>query len=457
MKSFRKSKRLFAFFAVFGYNKIMEKKVLAFINENHIMAGADHVVLAVSGGADSMALAHFMLCHFPQYHYVIAHVHHGLRVEADEEADFVKAFAEEHRVEFRCIHVDIKSLAEERRQGIEETGREERYRFFRSLGCDRILTAHHKDDDAETVLFHILRGCGVHGLGGMAPIGVDIGRPFLCVTKEEILSYCEKYCIDFRVDSSNEDTTYTRNRIRREVMPLLREINPGITDALYRLSASAVEDNDYLERKAKKYYENSVCGEGEYRGFRIDADFRKEPALARRMVRLALAECGVATDFEHTEAIRRLRVGKSMPISGGVWCYRERNRYLFGPKRKKAEAVVSVALPIEGQVETEKIIVTVCPADGNEMAEVSSRGIFNRAWLMRRAVLRSRRNGDYVVLPNGNRKKLSDYFIDEKVPVVERDAVLLLAVENRILWVVGYRFFASEGEEPCIVNIKVKD
>lgn len=452
-----KSRRLFAFFSVFGYNKVMEKKVLAFIDENCILDGISSVVLGVSGGADSMALAHFMLHYFPQYHYVIAHVHHGLRPEADEEADFVESFAQKHQVDFRCLHADIRALAEERRQGIEETGREERYRFFRSLGCDRILTAHHKDDDAETVLFHVLRGCGVRGLGGIAPISGDIGRPFLCVTKREILAYCEKHHLAFKNDSSNEDTSYTRNRIRRDVFPLLREINPGVVDALCRLSASAADDDDYLERTAKECYKNAACKKGAYCGVRITTEFRKEPAIARRMIRMALAECGVTTDFEHTEAIRLLRIGKSMPVARGIWCYREREYYFFGAKRKKPGSSVAVVLPSEGQVNIENFSVTVRPAMGGEVANVASCGIFDRTWLTTcRAVFRNRCNGDYVVLPNGKRKKLSDYFIDEKVPAAERDSILLLAAEKRVLWVVGYRFFASYGKDNCIVNVKVK-
>lgn len=434
----------------------MEKKVLAFIKENNILTDASRIVLGVSGGADSMALAHFMLNHFPAYHYIIAHVHHGLRAEADEEARFVEAFAAEQRVEFRCHYADILSLAEERRQGVEETGRIERYRFFRSLGADRILTAHHRDDDAETVLLHILRGCGIHGLSGISPRSDDLGRPFLCVTKKELLDYCAGHGIAFQTDLSNEDTTYTRNRIRREVLPLLREINPRVEEALCRLAHGAAGDEDYLRRMAAEYYGKAASVDDGRCRVAVLPELCREPALARRVIRMALEEWGVTADFEHTEAIRSLGNGKGMPVARGIWCYRERDHYLFGRRREKGSSPESVTLPSRGTLETAAYRITVQPTKERKAGDVAVWGIFDAALLDKGAVLRCRRPGDYVVLPDGKKKKLSDYFIDKKVAAAQRDTMPLLAVEARVLWVIGDRFFASPGENNRLVNVIVK-
>ena len=432
----------------------MENKVLKFIEQYHMMDNASRVILGVSGGADSVALAHFMVNRFPDIDYVIAHVNHGLRFEADEEESFVRDFAKRLNVSFRSCQLDMALLSKERKRGIEETGREERYRFFRSLGGDLILTAHHKDDQAETMLMHLLRGCGIKGLGGIAPFRGDLARPFLCVDKDEILRYCEKYELEYKTDLSNEDTVYTRNRIRKEWIPLLKEINPNVSESLWRLSQSAAEDDRYLDDIARECYSKARYEKNGRVCLATKKIFVENSSVARRVVRMVAEEYGVSVDFDHTERILSLVNGKCMPLSKDLWVCRYADHYSFGTFPEKNIAVDDVILSFSGTALVGDRFFESRVSEEFVRGNISSCGVFDMALFESGVpVIRTRRNGDYVVLADGKRKKLSDFFIDEKIPSSDRDTILLLAVENRILWVIGYRFFAVKGQENLIVSI----
>ena len=427
----------------------MEKKVMDFIAENQILKGVSRIVLAVSGGADSMALAHLMKTCYPEFHYVIAHVNHGLRDEAAEDERLAEEFAGKTGTEFRCYRCDVASLAKERRQGIEETGREERYRFFRSLGADLILTAHHRDDQAETVLMHLIRGSGMKGLCGLSPLSGGIGRPLLCVTKEEIYGYCEEHRIPYREDLSNEDTAYTRNKVRKELLPLMREINPDITGALSRAALSIGADEAYLERVASASYEENVSRRGDELILNLPPDLFGEPALGRRWIRMAAKERGAELSFERTEAVRLLSIGKTLPLTAGLWVTRDYSRLVFAPKRLGDKKETEPLAIVEGTTESPDGDYCITARRGRPWDHgcVLDHGFFpEELFRDEPPVLRRRLPGDYIVLSDGHRKKLSDYFIDGKVPLAERDRQLLLAAGSRVLWLVGRRFFASPGD-----------
>ena len=429
---------------------------MSFIEENRIFGGASRVVLAVSGGADSMAMAHLICGRYPQYRYIIAHVNHGLRPEAAEEEALVRETARRLEAEYRCFHFDAASLAKERGKGIEEIGREERYRFFRSLGADLILTAHHKDDHAETVLMHLMRGSGLKGLCGLEPRSADIGRPLLCVSKEEIYAYCAEKKIPYREDPSNEDTVYTRNKVRRELMPLMKEINPGITEAIYRLSLALAADEACLSEIAASSYGEHSRVRGDERILELTTAFFREPALARRWIRAAAKERGVELSFERTEAIRRLGVGKALPLTTGSWVSRTYDRLIFGPRKTEERRTFNPIAVAEGETVSDDGSLTVTARRHRPAAKgcVDSRGFFPEALFAEAPpVLRRRRDGDYILLDGGRRKKLSDYFIDEKIPREEREEQLLLAVGPRVLWLVGKRFFALPDEDNLEIRI----
>ena len=282
----------------------LSEKVLNFTDENALFQYPCTVLLGLSGGADSMALLH-ILHHWPRggLRVVAVHVHHGIRGdEADRDEAFVRRECAALGVPLPVVHRDVPSIAEEAHLGLEEAGRQVRYQVFadlvQELGANYIATAHTASDQAETVLLHMLRGCGTAGLCGIPVRRNTIVRPLLSCSREEIETYCRAEHIPYVQDSTNSDSRYTRNALRHRVIPLLQEINPGAKEALLRMSAAASEDNECLEAMAEEALAKAWLAPGQYRL----AAFAHQPrAVAGRMVRLALAQQGCRSmEYRHT-------------------------------------------------------------------------------------------------------------------------------------------------------------
>ena len=438
--------------------KKIEETVKAFIAGHHMLDHAHRIVLAVSGGADSMALAQFMTAVFPQYSYLIAHFNHGLRPAAAGDEELVRAFAKSRGLDFYVAGADIAALARGRKQGIEETGREERYCFFRSLGADLILTAHHKNDVAETVLLHLIRGSGLKGGSGIAAKENGIGRPFLSLAKEDLLAYCDAHGVAYAEDATNADTAYARNKIRHEVLPLLATINPAVVDALSRFALIAAGDEAVLEDAARKFFEFFGASQGETLTLDRDGLAALAPPMARRVLRLAAAAAGKELDYETTARILQLDNGKKLPLTADLWVCLEQGVYRFTPKQGAApQKILPQPLPEEGKITLPALGITVATSRSGDRrkGDVKNCGLFPAELLEDGPLtLRTRAEGDRVVLPNGKTKKLSDYFIDEKIPASERGRILLIAQGKRVLWIVGYRFFSSPGKNNIFVRIE---
>ena len=228
--------------------------------KHHALLSTDSLLVAFSGGADSAVLLTLLQkeCQARHIRLTAFHVNHMIRgEEADRDAAFCSTFCCERAIPFVCESVDIPSLAQAGKKGLEETARNERYRLLSEYaekeGYATIATAHNATDNLETVLFHLVRGMSVHGAGGIHPIRQNLIRPLLPFTKDEILRYAEQENIPFVTDSTNSDTAYTRNHIRHHVLPLLRAINPEAESAVLRFSESARQDDAFLFDLAKEY------------------------------------------------------------------------------------------------------------------------------------------------------------------------------------------------------------
>ncbi|MGE3278225.1 MAG: tRNA lysidine(34) synthetase TilS [Candidatus Altimarinota bacterium] len=215
----------------------------------------DPLIVAVSGGADSVALLH-SLAKSGFKKLVVAHVDHQLRSESSADAEFVHSLAENCGFDFELTVVPVRELANEQKKNEEEMGREERYAFFRQLAARYkarfIVTAHHADDQVETVLLNMIRGAGLEGLAGMKVIDGDLWRPFLSHSKQELTAYCKKMKLKFVLESTNRDLEYRRNFLRRKVIPLFKKLNPnflGTMENNVRIWSSAA---DYLQQEAEK-------------------------------------------------------------------------------------------------------------------------------------------------------------------------------------------------------------
>lgn len=223
------------------------------------------LILGLSGGADSVFLFHMLI--LAKQNFICAHLNHNLRgIEATRDQDFCTKLCKSHKIKLEILSKDIKKIAQEKKIGLEEAGRIERYGFFVKLVKKHkalyILTAHHADDNAETILKNLSRGASLSGLSGIKEIQTNIFRPLLKVSKTQILDYLKTKKITYRTDQSNFDTKYQRNYIRHEIMPKFLTLNPSFPDTLAKNTENLKEIGSFLDEEAKKFLKENLKEEG---------------------------------------------------------------------------------------------------------------------------------------------------------------------------------------------------
>lgn len=245
---------------------MFEDKILETINKYNMVSKGDKIVVAVSGGPDSMALLNSLINLKDKLECTIfvAHVNHMIRDVADEETEYVKAFCEKNNIQCFIKKADVISIAEQNKIGTEEAGRNVRYEFFdevfEKVNANKIAIAHNANDNAETVLMNVIRGTGISGLKGIEPVRDNkFIRPLIETERVDIEKYCEEKNLEPKFDESNKDNTYTRNKIRNVLIPFLKdEFNPSIIEGLNRLSNLAAQENKYVEEIVDNEFKNIV-------------------------------------------------------------------------------------------------------------------------------------------------------------------------------------------------------
>ena len=400
----------------------MLNKLAAFLEENRMLQPGDTLICAVSGGADSVALlfAMYLLKDKLDVQLSAAHFNHHLRgAESDRDARFVEDF---------CGGLGIPLYMGEGtvvpgEKGLEAAARDARYAFLMGLP-GKIATAHTADDNAETVLLHLVRGTGLKGLGGIPPVCGRILRPMLTVTRREVEDFLGQYHLKHVEDSSNESDAFLRNRIRHGLMPLLRRENPRIGENLSRLALGLRLDEDYLEAQASAPLPGVSCLR------------QLHPAVRRRCLRRFLEDSGVLEpEQSHIELAESL-VFSDNPSArgnfpGGKTIAREYDRLVL---LEGSDELPERRLTCPGRTELpEAGLAVVCiPAEnlenGPSVFTVVPRG---------QMVIRSRRSGDVLRL-SGGRKLLKKRMIDQKIPASRRGYIPVLCDDAGILGVWGF-------------------
>lgn len=407
------------------------------------------LVVGFSGGADSTALAHWLMGHVPRERIVLAHVNHMLRgAEADRDQAFAEGFARRHGLAIEVLRADVAGLAKARGQGLEECGRDVRYGFFHRLAPgenDRILTAHNANDNAETLLLNLCRGAALEGLCGIPRQRGKILRPLLGVEREEIEAYCRAHGLDFVTDSSNLSDSFARNRVRHSVLPVLRELNPRFVQTACHTAALLAEDRDYLNAQARSL----LAGARSPWGLEA-APLRAAPeALSARALKLFLEEAGCgALEWKHLQEARGvLSQGGRMDLPGGavlscaqgvLWAGRPALPEPFDFPVKLGEN------PLPGG----KILVLEKKSRAElEKSEKIQNLLFKNALdcdiMTGTPRVRSRRSGDrFAPAGRGLSKPIKQIFQELRVPAPLRSQVPLLDWNGELAWVQG----AGTGE-----------
>ena len=437
----------------------MLTKIRGWIERHKMLADNDNILVACSGGPDSLALLHIFNTIRLEYNISVfaAHVDHMFRgLESAQEAEFVVNFCKEHGIV--CYHtaIDVPKFILQTRLSTQDAARIVRYQYLRSiakeLGGAKIATGHHGDDQAETVLIHILRGAGSTGIRGMQPINGDIIRPLLSVSRTEITEYCEAHHLEPRFDSSNLKTNYLRNRIRLTLLPELeKQYNVAIKDALCRTAAIVGDEHDFIQMTAQNTWHQVAVDQDE--NVFIDAK-KMEPihiAVKREIFRMAIEKkrgCLTGVSFDHVESLLKLltngRVGSVIHLPGGLVSCKKYDGIQMGLEcitpLSKTDFLEQV-LTVPGTTHIPELGIAITTEVTDKLGTSSShRAVFDWLALSPPLFVRTRLAGDkFQPLAFRGSKKLKDFFIDEKVPREVRDHTPIICDHQGIIWVGGYR------------------
>ncbi|WP_169331960.1 tRNA lysidine(34) synthetase TilS [Desulfurispora thermophila] len=460
------------------------------VEEENLVNKGDRVLVAVSGGPDSVALLH-LFCRLAarwQLSVHCAHVNHMLRPEAGAEAGLVAELARRLGVQAHIGRLDVPAYRKQHRLSTQVAARQMRYTYLvqtaGQIGAHRIALAHHADDQAETLLLHLLWGAGAGGLAAMLPVRQELYiRPLLGMRKQQLVDYCHFFELPYAVDSSNFKTVYQRNKIRLELIPLLqKQYNSSIVEVLARTAAILAAEDQYLQDTAQKALREITCRQpaGEDRLCLELAGFAHLPlALQRRVLRLAWRQMvsGQELAFVQVEKARRLALAKTpggrLDWPAGVVLTKRYGRLEIFKDREKVSAGASrrgdavseqtpghssdggkdpaepfgreFLLPVPGEVNLPGPagVITARLLPAREVvtpdAYSGNQAVLDAGTICGGLRVRWRRPGDlFSPLGLAGTMKLKKFFIDRRVPREERDNIPLVVDEKGIVWVAGY-------------------
>ena len=401
------------------------------IDQQHLLPDGATVIVGVSGGCDSIVLLH--LLHRMNFRCIAAHCNFNLRNdESDRDELFVRNFCQQTDIPLEVTHFNTVLHAQQHHLSIELAARELRYTWFESLRtqhkADAIAVGHHADDQAETLLMHLVRGSGLNGLCGMHPKNGHIVRPLLCVSREAIEQYAQQEHLRYVTDSTNTDTQYRRNYFRHEVIPLLEKLNPQIVTTLSRTCQHLQGYQQFIQAETTRLRETCLVKEG-------NTDYIDLKQLCRHeswetWLYELLSPYGLQGDQveQLTRSIHAQHSGKQY-MSASHRCLLDRAKLILQPLISKTEVVPTLlqrSFPRED-------MNSVPPADAPTVcidADKVKGTLHLRHW----------QEGDYF-RPIGmkGKKKLSDFFTDQKLSVFEKEEVWIVCDDEHIVWVAGYR------------------
>ncbi|MCM0647674.1 tRNA lysidine(34) synthetase TilS [Clostridium swellfunianum] len=443
----------------------MIHEVLATIKEHNMINKGDKIIVAVSGGPDSICLLHILSKMKEELNLILyaAHVNHCLRgEEADKDEEYVKQFCKSLGVECFSRRVDINKLSGERNMSTESVAREARYDFFdelyNSLGAQKIALAHNANDQAETVLMRIIRGTGMEGIIGIKAVRENIFiRPLINIKRESIEKYCEDNILLPRIDKTNLESIYTRNKIRLELIPYIKEnFNGDIISTLNRLADTIARDNEYLENITKEKYKSYCERKGEKVIINKEA-FKEHEAIITRIIRQALGELrGNLYNVEKVHIydlinLQKSGTGKKINLPNNVVGYNNYENIELSITKtnvnNEGEREYTLNINEENNLEAFdlKVFTKVISTNGKiNFKEDKHIKYFDFDKVKGSITVRTRKNGDRFT-PFGMKgsKKLKDFFMDLKIPQEERDGIPLICFGEDIAWIVGYRISDS--------------
>lgn len=414
--------------------------MLEFLIDDNMVNSSDGIAVGVSGGADSMLLLWALLDKQKQvgFDLEVINVNHHIRgEESDKDSEFVKEFCDKKKIPCKVFDVDVIKNKKENKLGLEESARNLRYEIFakemKEKKLNKLFLAHHKNDQAETILMHIFRGSGISGAMGMNESS-NIFRPLIQLSKTEILNLCKEYGIKYVIDSTNENTDTSRNYIRNIILPEIEKIYPNVVNNIFEFGEKCKEINKYILSKI----DDELIVSTENYILLKDSAFDNESFIVREYVKQAFEKIGIYSDIEskHYEIIFDLstaEVNKQVDLPHGVVARKAYDGIRFFKKSKKStiqkkyEFVIgTIDFDGYGKIETSFVEPSeVVYGEGDLYLD------YNK--IPSDAVWRTRKLGDIFSKLGAGSKKLNDYFTDKKIDIDVRDSLPILCYGSGVL------------------------
>jgi len=406
----------------------MLDKIRETIEKENLLNKDDHIVVAVSGGPDSVALLHAL--YSLDYQLTVCHLNHNVRGQAsDGDAAYVKVLADQLGVKAYIFSEDVEAFAKKNKLSFEEAARDRRYTLFEQVkaevGASKIAVAQNLNDQAETILMRLFRGSGLEGLTSIKYKRDDIIRPLLNCSREEIEAYCESNDLMTRTDHTNFETDYTRNKIRLELIPYIQEhFNPSLMKALFQTTELLNDDLNFIEKHVDEKYESigSDC-------FPVEILSEDQAIISRLIRKIILKTCGdiKGISYDHLKRVITMdKHGQKIMIKNMVFERLYDKVYFYIPESDDEIHILSEEVPFVGKHGSIYIGQGGIRIDADQV-----KGKLH---------VRTRKPGDrFKPLGMKGHKKLKDFFIDLKIPAHLRDSIYLVCDDENIIWVAGYR------------------
>lgn len=450
------------------------QKIKETIKKHSMLSGGEDVLVALSGGPDSVFLLHVLnnLKEELKLDLHALYIDHGLRPdETPLEIEFCKKLCETLKLPFITKAVDVKSFAKERAMNRQAAARELRYKSLEEtafeIKANKIALGHTADDQAETLLMRLLRGSGPLGLSGIPSVRGMFIRPLIEIQRQEIDRYLKEEKIDFIVDSSNLRRDYLRNKIRLSLIPMMKDVNPNIIDTLSRTAAIFREEERHFDIIVAKTLMRLVSRKSDSRiELFLSPVEALDKVILRRVLRRVIDETkglrGIS--FIHVEDIIELvrngRTGDRLYLPKDIRVIKDYSTLIFTTEPPVKLDTYTLEVPGEIHLKEAEVLIKASILESKESEIKDTGAFFDAEKLSFPLIVRSRKRGDFFYpLGFGKKKKLQDFFVDEKVPRDERDRVPLIVSGDDIIWITGYRqddrFKVTDGTKK-VLKLEVK-
>jgi tRNA(Ile)-lysidine synthase len=434
--------------------KTVEQKALKFIDRNNLIEKGDKVLVAFSGGADSVFLLYFVLKFQKRLGIELSafHLNHKLRGKsADEEERFCADFCKKNKVEFHSVSRDIKTIARKKKISVEEAGREIRYaellKVAEKCKADKIATAHNASDNVETILLNFVKGTGIKGLGGIPVRRKNIIRPILCLNSDEIREYLRVNKISYKVDKSNLDNDYQRNFLRNEIIPKLKKrLNPRVEEKINNTAAILKDFNSFIENQIKQLTRNAVWFDGK----ELKINLRKSSGIHFSIRSIFLKSVveenfNIELDSENIQSLSDLvdsQTGSMIQLKEQVVAFKERDLLILSRASKRSNQRVDKKIEVGQKLEIDGQLISIEETTKKNVKLNNNKSIefISGDRLKNVFEIRKWKAGDkFKPIGMKGTKNISDFLSDEKVPSENKKGNLVLTNSGKIVWVIGLR------------------